>query len=418
MQTMGQPDTLGTDGFIHSEHVNNSSCSSSNKRKRSDSEQLEETASVIIVPPGIPMLKLTTKGKEIGTEGQKITQKIARAIPEPTSTRCVMGTETKSQGSTDALVMECTLTGKEDEPLDLSLPRRSARLTEPGCEEPPPLELLDTDFITLDAYPPIAAPDQLNLEEGEIEPAWEEVEDGATSSLDCDTSDAPWEVDRRMEELLGKPKPGDPRPLQVIKEIKREGITLAPPPDWMLKRRGYSGHILHDGMLEQWSTKDVKFGITQKGEMSISRWVRVLESGEIIFRGHLVVVCLKALAEFETDGQIKNAIAKLSKAIRAAAGVGTRIFICDKLIYPDRKVLGIRATRYNQMLFEALRSVRVTHKLSKVHFVGMSKYFTDDTVLGSNKVKEHLTPEGRLTPLGCIHYRAHLIRELGLAPYN
>ena len=108
--------------------------------------------------------------------------------------------------------------------------------------------------------------------------------------------------------------------------------------------------------------------------MDIKNWVRQIRSGKIRFRGHSIVVDLRRFRIYESFNQIKNAVATVIRAIRNVKGDEVRIYICNAV--PSRhKVLGLRVERFNDMLNDAIDSLRANRKLSKIFLADMYGQF-------------------------------------------
>ena len=345
---------------------------------------------------------------------------------------------------TEDIAMGTPYSNEGDEPLDLRV-----RKTEPESQFGQALgrEIPDNNntyflgggFITLDRYPARdASTTPKNEEETPIEVQKEELpssgttaatsEEGELTDSDSawgvvttrqprdntpdswvDASDAPWET------TASSPDPENQPDSRIAQLIRREGATLAPAPSWMLKNRGYSVQILHDGLLLFWpNSSDQKCSLQYKND-SISEWAKFIKSGRLRFRGHCVALVLNKLRDIEFESQLKNNIAILVRAIRqVVSDPDYKIYICNTIIGLGRsRVLGIRDKLHNQKLDDALTSIRISHGLTKVFLADINSVYPIG--LGSSTA---CLETGRLTSLGCIHYRACLFRELGLSPYH
>ena len=394
-----------------------------------DREDEEISARITVISPGISVLEPVTKAdmeqaypKKFVMKGpEKREESVMEAglcknrdepgLPSQILTKFARG-ETVNHG--------------DDEPLDLSIPKVKS-VTAGIIPLPRQTDQVAGEvFITLDSYQAEengTASDTLS-QVGDItdQAAWgisAESAQQASSCPDYSTEDAPWETDSPSQDSSYSRRPGDPDPGRVVRAVRAEGVMLVPPPNWMLKRRGYSAHILNDGDLQLWSENDKKYCVSTRGEMSIKNWVRTLKGGEILIRGHSVVVYLKTLSSFETEGQVKNAVASLVRAIRAVKQEEVRVFISDRIVPIESRVLGLRTTKFNDLLFQCVRSLRISHNLSKVYYAGMAKYFDEkDVPAKERRNHKYLLEQGKLSQLGCIQFRAQLNRELGFAPFN
>ena len=336
-----------------------------------------------------------------------------------------------------ATVIEEGLLIGQDEPLDLRIPRTGsgenqtstrctastddqaieqepARSTESGS-----LEDVDPDasFITLDALSPAPggkdmAEDTPILEEGELTESEENVESWGdlpeVNTSQRSESRSVWDSEQEVH-------PWD-LPMEV-QEIQKKGIysLLPDTPGWMTRVRGYSMHILHDGLLRAWPVKsDRKCCLEFRSLPSVSRWTDIIRAGKLVFRGHSIVVSLNSLRERETLGQLKNSISSLVRALRAAVPE-VRVYICNSLV-GRHKVLGPRARTQNQRLVDAVDSLKISDSIRKVFVVDMAHRFDEsDIPIKERRNDQYLDIEGTtLTYLGCLWYRARLFEEMGL----
>ena len=319
---------------------------------------------------------------------------------------------------------------QQEQPLDLSLPKRQARREEkpnqPKAHEEIPdgdgysehnRYFLGDDFVTLDSLPEQQADssDKENDEGGWGLTPQQVLAAKATDTRprqDRGTEDAPWNQEGPDH--------------AAARELRRQGGSkLKSPPAWMQKRRGFSGTIIHDGDLTEWSRVEAKFAVIHHKEPTVKNWTRYIKSGHIRFRGRKVILCLRLLKNYASVSQLKNALSSLGHAIRQAAGQEQVIYVCDSLIVKgaDRGLM-VKTTHYNQLLEEALRSIRISHKMEKVFLVEMSRHFRQENLPRNeepdkcHQLDRYVQLEGKLTKLGCMHYRAQLFKELGLASYN
>ena len=196
---------------------------------------------------------------------------------------------------------------------------------------------------------------------------------------------------------------------QIRHAILVEGVKIRSPPAWKKKYRGVSLHILHDGLLRNWPGKDSKCTVTE-GTGSLKQWGDRIREGRLRLRGHSVIVSLREITELTTEAALKNKVAALVRAIRAARGM-VRVYIADSFYTGHTQVLGLPPARHNQLLYQALLNMHISHDMHKVFYVGMAAYFTRP---GDDKYMEHT----RLSRLGCLHFRSQLFREAGLTGYH
>ena len=388
-------------------------------------EEVEERARLVIIAPGIRVLETKMDTSPAEDEKPVMEQDTNQEEDEP-STLPVRSPRVRA--------ISRALSTEQDEPMDLSLPkpkRKNTVLPGASCANPDPEEsqevILQEGLITLDSYSAEDDPNAEQKDEHQLHSLKSMSEDLdawglpmtqagrlTTTQKIADSKpvpDAPWEMDRGDANLI---------PLaRVVREIRSQGLPQPGLPKWMVKNRGYSAHILHDGDLVNWAKNDKKFCLTHRNETSVKKWIRVLQEGEILFRGRVVVVWLRSLSDLEAKGQLKNAIAGLTRAIRSVTGEETRLFFGDHLVIPDNnKVLGLRAERHNDLLFRSLRSIRISHNLQKVYFLGMAKYFDEQGLAGHlRRNHRYLQEAGRFMGLGCLHFCANLQRELGFTSY-
>ena len=195
--------------------------------------------------------------------------------------------------------------------------------------------------------------------------------------------------------------------VRAIKEIQEEGIKFEVK-RWKQKNRGISLHLLHDGLLRNWTLKDTKCCLTEGGG-AVKDWIRRLRAGNLRIRGHSVVVVFSEFRKVEIEGKLKNSIAALSRAIRSVRP-SIRIFICDCIDVGHNRVLGKSLSAHNSMMERVMRGLISSHGLRKVWFLNLAPYFEprEDKYVGQQ----------RLTRLGCLHFRANLFREAGLSSYH
>ena len=306
----------------------------------------------------------------------------------------------------------------EEHALDLSLPNRARQREHFGIvmesdtspdreEEPEPEVQLGKDFIVIDQVPKESTPVQ-----DELDLSWGIPEEGELVSCPGSPApaDAPWNISFSGGDV--EPLPGLSA-AQLVQRIVSEGIPQGELEEWMLKKRGYSLHVFHDGVLKNWPVaRDTKCAlVSREADATVQQWSRFVRSGELRLRGHSVVLMLETLRRFTTSGQLKNAIANLVRSIRAVAREERRVYVCNPLptISPERG-LGMRLQKYNQLLQESIQALRVSHDLSKVFFVDMGQYFQPS----EQPLGEWLNLSGVLTKTACIHFRAHLFREVGI----
>ena len=216
---------------------------------------------------------------------------------------------------------------------------------------------------------------------------------------DCTASDSPALL-RALEEA------------QVRHAIQTEGIAQHHKvSEWRKKNRGVSIHILHDGLLTEWPTEQDKKCVLTVGRGTLKQWSDKIRSAEIRIRGHSTVIVLEQLRELTATCALKNKISTLVRAIRSARP-DMRVYICDGIQTGHNHVLGLPPARHNQVLHDSLVNLHITHDLHKVFYVGMSSHFPDIAR------QRQLAVPGQLTRLGCMHYRAHLFRELGLTKFT
>ena len=224
---------------------------------------------------------------------------------------------------------------------------------------------------------------------------------------------APW--DTLVDGKTKTNSTGLPRYL-IVAKIKSEGPNLGPAlPEWMTRKRGYSLQILHDGVLDQWPDSDTKCAlVSKKPTVTLKSWMRCIRAAQIRFRGHTVLIWLSAFRDMTSTGQIKNALAAMTRAVRSAVGEERRVFICDFLIGRRENVLGLTTPCLNQMLREACDTLRITHHVPKVFLAPMAEQFHQKF----GNADRYVQHDGQLTKLGCLQYRAQLFRELGFTAYH
>ena len=335
-----------------------------------------------------------------------------------------------------------------DQPLDLSLPKgtplpRDQRSEQVHSDQEPDLHIMDmldsssdsrfvldeSQYITLDQY--TREPGELSpTPDREVTPVTDDpapldwgppdlsTAPGTPCRDEIDDSDAPWNGPPGFT-----PCQGDPYALsysQLIAAIKSEGIKEHSLSSISVPRyRGVSLQILHDGPLQHWFPRDNKCLVIGKPGTPLRVWGREILMGNLRFRSPNVVLVLQALQEKQTKGQIQNTISTLVKNIRAAKPEA-RIFVCDALPVRAQRVLGLRAQAFNELLDQALRSLRITHgnKMEKVFGLQLARYFQDDVMLwGEYRAKKWVDDQGTLTKLGCFHFRAFLFQEMGLISF-
>ena len=186
-----------------------------------------------------------------------------------------------------------------------------------------------------------------------------------------DVQDAPWGApDQPDSACYALSTPG------LVAAIRSEGIAAHQKnssPEWIRRTRGYSLHLLHDGMLSNWPEQDNKCGVDMLPRRR-TEWVPTIRGGGIFFRGHVVALALSSLRELEALTPLKNHISSLTRAIRAVKRQDTRVFICNTLVGRNR-VLGLTDQKYNELLREAVLSIRVSHKLTRVHVADVAQQF-------------------------------------------
>ena len=337
----------------------------------------------------------------------------------------------------DLCVMESP-TDKEDEPLDLSLPKLIVgtgevieagtylildSLPEPDIEElnlsqeiveevVQNGELRDDANTGGEGNVTPKTPVQDELDQAEEVP-WgdeQESEDQARPSIyDPEPGTAPWDEPPEEEASVGASSVSTARIRRLVKD---EGVTLGSPPKWSLKNRGFSIQILHDGLLSEWPRMDTKCSVVGK-QLSVKKWIRHIEGGTLHFRGHMTVIMFKGLHECQTPDQLNRILLDIVTKVRAATGDETRIFFSD-MPPAEEKVLGIRIQQFNNMLEQVIQSFRIKNNgIQRVFLAEMSQYFKQ-----KRASKKYLTVGGQFTRLGCIHYRARLFKEVGITSYD
>ena len=259
----------------------------------------------------------------------------------------------------------------------------------------------------------IANDDQRQM--NEIAEEWDPLPADAVPTVWDTDEDAPWERPEARCPIT-KNEPYALSPAQLTNKVLSEGIQLKKLPDWKIKYRGYSLHVLHDGLLENWPGNDRKCSLTRR-KSAISSWNDFLKSGHVILRGHTVVVVLEKLKNLEAVSQLKNAVASLVRAIRVVAREERRVFICNTLTLPKRdKVMGIKNGQHNAMLSDAVAGLKFSQNLSKVFLADVNKEWEAVVLRDPTKGERFFERDETLSKLGTLQYRACLFRELGLAP--
>ena len=349
---------------------------------------------------------------------------------EPSGADHVMTVDSDHQEPTNLIAIE--------QPLDLSLPR-PANPIRPSYsnpifeerEERSVEEILESGYIVLDDLPA-----QAEVEPGEIvmesdtEPMVEMNKTSPDAWSDCDTTadqpnwddrvdlypddDAPWNV--------AVDPPGVPYELstmQIVGKVKSEGINHARDvPSWKTKARGYSLHIVHDGALINWPVlSDKKCGLLFERGTSVQQLCHTIRSGKVHFRGHTVVFWLKMLLTRTSEGPIRNALADLVRAVRSAMKEEVRVYISNQpQLQLTHRGLGPRDKRFNKLLEDAVVGLDISHDVPKVFIADMDQQFDESHLPKEEKRNDkYVNAQGSLTYLGCLHYRARLFRELGLA---
>ena len=344
-------------------------------------------------PASLQAAKLVNEGEIVGNQNRYST------MVSPSAQQLAMDTHTSQEGGEEPGIRNNTQEGT----ITTKLPFSTQDRYFPAGET----------FIVLDALPrnaestsrpitPVDSTLEISLmAEGSLDDSWtlntlQDRSPGTSTPIPVDDSDAPWQV---------------PDPL-LYQALKKEGIQAhLDIPTWMTKPRGYSLQILHDGTLNQWPQTDRKCSVIGR-DISLKQWIRMLRAGEFRLRGHSVVLAFTQFKEKDSVCQLKNMIALVIRAIRAVKEY-SRVYIVEDLPVRVNPVLGLRVHRYNQILAQALKSLRITHDLEKVFLIEMADYFTDSFPW----TKNHLLDNGSLTRTGCIHYRANLMREVGLQSY-
>ena len=251
---------------------------------------------------------------------------------------------------------------------------------------------------------------------------WPEVDNTTSSTPDYDTGgDAPWEIDDPNEGYSELPLS------KIISEIKSNGPYLEPPPAWMMNRRFTSLQIIHDGILQEWP-QDVKCNVKYIPG-PVKNWIRHLRAGLIRIRGHSIVLVSRGLHNSTAAPHLKNTLSALVRAARSATRTEVRqivrVYVTDALPSWTRKVVGPTPELFNVILHQALRGLPITHQIEKVFEVSLYHYFAREAKPSSRgsaprplPIQKYVRPDGVLTKLGCLHFRAHLFREIGLTRYR
>ena len=222
-----------------------------------------------------------------------------------------------------------------------------------------------------------------------------DIGEGDTLAIDVDPMEqAPWDVGTRDDS-----DPYAPTYSQLVAAVKSEGIAAH---RTIPKFPGTSVHILHDGPLKNWPQHDGRCVITYKRDYAVRHWVRELRAGNIRLRAANIVWVLADLRSRVTEGQIKTAVSALVRAVRDIKK-DSRIYICDSLPIRAQPVLGIRATVFNKLMEQAMRSFWISHSQEKVFGIEIGRYFEDYPLSNHFKPEQLMDDSGVLTYLGCLH---------------
>ena len=86
--------------------------------------------------------------------------------------------------------------------------------------------------------------------------------------------------------------------------VQKEGMAYKLPA-WRTKNRGFSLHILHDGLLRHWSQAEKKCALTE-AIGSIKDWSNRLRSRKLHLQGHSVVVVLKEFCKYRKSASTQE----------------------------------------------------------------------------------------------------------------